>query len=282
MATVKELFTQIEQQLQVGGCDSPTFDTTCLLEDIGGIGRGQVQRSWDRVLPDAVCTAVLAAAKRRAVGEPLQYILGTWDFLSLTLSVGDGVLIPRPETEQLCELVAERLQGVAHPRVLDLCSGSGCIALGVASLCPEATVSAVEKSETAFSYLQRNLARYPSLAVTATRGDVLTDAAAFTDTVDAIVSNPPYIPSADLAALQREVQHEPKMALDGGEDGLVFYRAIAESWAPHLRSGGFVAVEIGIGEAEDVCRIFTEAGLTNVQIFRDFAGIERIIFANRA
>ncbi len=281
MKTVTQLLREIEQRLQAGGCDSPAFDACCLLEDLGGLGRGAVPQRGETVLSDELCSRLLAAADRRAAGEPLQYLLGTWDFLSLTLEVGEGVLVPRPDTELLCEIAAERLRTVSDPKVLDLCAGSGCVGLGVASLCPSVSVLSLEKSPEAFAYLQRNVARYPQLAVTPRVADVLTDAAAFTDPVDAILSNPPYIPAGDLAGLRREVQHEPRMALDGGEDGLRFYRVIAEQWVTHLRSGGFVAVEVGIGQAEDVCRLFESVGLADVRVFADLAGIPRVVYARR-
>lgn len=278
--TVSELCAAIEQRLAAGECDSPAFDACCLLEDLGGLGRGNVPRMGDTALPADVCRRLLEAADRRAAGEPLQYLLGTWDFLDLTLEVGDGVLIPRPETELLCEVAADRLKALPTPQVVDLCAGSGCVGLGITSLCPSVAVTALEKSPQALAYLRRNLARYPDRRVTAREADVL--AAAFDGAVDAIVSNPPYIPSADLADLQREVKHEPSLALDGGEDGLVFYRVIADEWTKHLRRGGFVAVEIGIGQAEDVCRLFAEAGLINIQKFPDFSGIDRVIYAEKA
>lgn len=282
MTTVNQLFTEIEQRLQAGGCDSPAFDACCLLEDLGGIGRGNIPRLGERPLPDEVCKRLLRAADRRAAGEPLQYLLGTWDFLSLTLEVGEGVLIPRPETELLCEIAADRLQGKVHPQVLDLCAGSGCVGLGIASLCPSVSVQALECSSQAYGYLTRNLERYSQYAVTAHTANVLCDADRFPHEVDAIVSNPPYIPAGDLPALQREVQYEPAMALDGGADGLDFYRVIASEWSKKLCPGGFVAVEIGVGQSEDVCRLFTEVGLGNVLVYPDAAGIDRVVCAERA
>lgn len=281
MKTVAQLQNEIEQRLQAGGCDSPAFDACCILEDLGGLGRGNVLPQRDRLLSTELCTRLLTVADRRASGEPLQYLLGTWDFLSLTLEVGEGVLIPRPETELLCEIAAQHLRSVPNAQVLDLCAGSGCVGLGIASLCPSVAVRALEKSPQAFAYLRRNIARYPALSITAVQADVLCDADTFPEMVDAIVSNPPYILTTDLPTLQREVQHEPKMALDGGEDGLQFYRVIARDWAKHLRSGGFVAVEIGIGQAEDVCKLFREAGLTNVTATADFAGVERVVYGKR-
>ena len=128
--TVFELQKRIEEILKAGGCETPAFDAVCLLEDIGKIGRGRVSSSRSLSVPLEHETAVLNAAVRRAAGEPLQYLLGTWDFLGLTLDVGEGVLVPRPETELLCELSAECLQSFPNKNVYDLCAGSGCVGLG--------------------------------------------------------------------------------------------------------------------------------------------------------
>ncbi len=278
--TVRELQQRIVTVLQAGECETPAFDALCLLEDIAGIGRGLVPTNQNTVLSEEKIAKVLACAERRAAGEPLQYILGTWDFLNLTLSVGDGVLIPRPETELLCQIAAEYLHGRTHKNVWDLCAGSGCVGLGVASLVPEATVTAIELSDQAFSYLTDNICRYPNLNVTAVQSDILHDYDNFNGPVDAILSNPPYIPTADLDALQREVKHEPRMALDG-EDGYRFYRVIAERWLPKLSKDGFAAVEVGIGQAQTVADLFNEVGFTYTKIYKDFAGIARVVFAKR-
>ena len=150
--------------------------------------------------------------------------------------------------------------------------------LGIASLCPAAQVTAVELSDDAMPYLRRNMARYPAYAVQAVRADVLRDAAGFTESYDAIVSNPPYIPAQDIPALMPEVQREPRMALNGGEgDGLTFYRAIAAGWVSKLTSGGMVAVEVGVGQADAVQALWRQAGLTDVRAVRDWGGIERVV-----
>lgn len=279
--TVFDLQKRIESILEAGGCETPAFDAACLLEDIGELGRGQVPSSRSLLLSSEREEAVLKAANRRAAGEPLQYLLGTWDFLDLRLEVGEGVLIPRPETELLCQLAAEYLQALPHKNVYDLCAGSGCVGLGIASRCPSASVTAVELSEKAFSYLQRNIARYPAYQVTAALADVLTEYDHFEGPMDAIVSNPPYIPTADLDTLQREVQREPRMALDGAEDGYRFYRAIAEQWLPKLSPDGFVAVEVGIGQAQTVADLFRAHGMTQTTIYPDFAGIDRVVIGKR-
>lgn len=278
--TVSELQKKMIDILEAGGCETPAFDSVCLLEDIGKIGRGRVPLSHALIVSPEIEKTVLSAAERRALGEPLQYLLGTWDFLDLTLKVGEGVLIPRPETELLCQLSAECLQAMPHKNVYDLCAGSGCVGLGIASLCPSATVTLLELSKDAFSYLERNIARYPTYRVAAVQADVLNEYDRFSEPIDAIVSNPPYIPTADLDGLQREVHHEPRMALDGG-DGYRFYRAIAEHWLPKLSENGFVAVEVGIGQAKTVADLFSKHGMVHTTIYSDFAGIERVVIGKR-
>ena len=281
--TAGEWYRKIEKLLKEAGCDSPAFDALCLLEDIGGVGRGGLPAAEKQMLSAQQGERLLEAADQRAAGRPLQYILGQWDFLTLTLSVGEGVLIPRPDTECLCLAAAERLQGIRAPRILDLCAGSGCVGLGVASLVPGSQVKAVELSEKALGYLQENIARYPRWQVEAVQADILCDAGRFPDKVHAILSNPPYIPHRDMLALQREVQHEPVMALDGGdEEGLLFYRAIASHWLDKLLPGGFCAVEVGIGQAPAVAGLWKEHGLRDICIIRDLSGIERVVIGTTA
>ena len=278
MVTRRDWLTAATARLTAAGCEDAAFDARCLLEDLGGLPRGQ--RADDTPLTEAQEAALTAALTQRAEGRPLQYILGQWEFLTLTLKVGEGVLIPRPDTELLCEAAAERLGGVAAPRVLDLCAGSGCVGLGVCSLVPDATVTAVELSDDALPYLKENVAAYP-YAVTVRQADVLTDYGDFGGPYDAILSNPPYIPTADLAGLQREVQHEPSMALDGADDGLLFYRTIAEHWCDKLAENGFVAVETGIGQAADVAALFAACGLENTEVLTDLGGVERVVVARK-
>lgn len=279
MVTRRDWLASATARLTEAGCEDAAFDARCLLEDLGGMPRGTA--ADDTPLTEAQETALNTALSQREGGRPLQYILGQWEFLTLSLKVGEGVLIPRPDTELLCEAAAERLKGVSNPCVLDLCAGSGCVGLGVASLKPDAAVTAVELSVQAWPYLIENIARYPAYDVTAIRGDVLTDFDALMCGYDAILANPPYIPTADLATLQREVQQEPRMALDGAEDGLQFYRVIAEHWCGKLTENGFCAVEVGIGQAADVAALFAAAGLANTAILRDLGGVERVVIAQK-
>lgn len=286
MVSVAQLYREVTAQLQKAGCDSPAFDAQCLLEDVGRMPARGIPTADERPVPDEAEAAVRAAADERAAGRPLQYILGEWSFLRLTLAVGEGVLVPRPDTECLCEAAAAWLDAAPREddacRVLDLCAGSGCVGLGVASLAQKPiAVTAVELSDAARVYLDRNIARYPQYAVTPVRANVLCDAARFEEGWTAILSNPPYIPTADLDGLMREVQHEPRMALDGDTDGLRFYRVIASEWSPKLRPGGLCAVEVGIGQADDVAALFAAAGLIHVHTLNDLAGIPRVVMGER-
>ena len=276
--TVGDMLRAITTQLEQAGCDSPAFDARCLLEDIGGVGRGRVDVRLTAPLSIGAEQALQQAADRRATGYPLQYLLGEWDFLSLSLRVGEGVLIPRSDTEVLCEEAAAWLktQTMGTPRVLDLCAGSGCVGLGLCSLYPGAQVTAVELSEQALPYLRENVARYPQYAVEVVQADVLREADRFSHEYDMILSNPPYIPAVDIPGLMAEVQHEPRMALDGG-DGLLFYRSLARDWSRKLRPGGVMMAEIGVGQAPAVSALWNEAGLSPVWAVPDAAGIDRVI-----
>lgn len=282
--TVKQLKDTLVSMLTIGGCEDPEFDAVCLLEDVGALGRGNVHVLLHETMESELCKHVLDSACRRAAGEPLQYLLGNWDFLGLTLYVGKGVLIPRPETEELCELVAQHLnqKEFSHtPVVWDLCAGTGCIGLGVASLCEKPIqVSAVEVSSEAFEYLQKNINKYKQYDVQAVRADILADFDRFASSADVIVSNPPYIPSNQIGVLQREVRHEPVLALDGG-DGYRFYHALAKNWINKLYPDGMIAVEVGVEQAKMVADIFNSTGLSNVQIVTDTFGIERFVVAYR-
>ena len=263
--------------------DDPALEAVCLTQHFFGMDRAAVLTHGDRV-PDAQAEAeFVAAVDRRTGGEPLQYILGEWDFMALTLRCGPGVLIPRDDTAVLVEAAVERLAGVSAPRGLDLCAGTGAVALMLA-LETGAEVTAVEKFDTALGYLRENLARYPQLSVEAVQGDVLAPAfaASVPGGLNFIVSNPPYIETGELPGLQREVQREPQTALDGGADGLVFYRAICALWTEKLRQGGVLAVEIGETQGRAVSDLFEAAGLSDIRIHKDTAGLDRAVSGVRS
>ena len=233
--------------------------------------------------------AIEADTAARLSGRPLQYILGEWEFYSLPFYVGEGVLVPRPETELLVDFALNFLQNQAEnsppPVVYDLCSGSGCIAVAVGKNCPAARVFALELSDEAFGYLCKNIELNGTKNVTPVKADVLAGRALLDiPAPDLILSNPPYIPAGDMDTLMDEVTHEPDMALIGGADGLDFYRALTKLWLPLLREkpqgGRLAAFEAGLGQHEAVSALISQAGFT-AGFIRDLSGIERVITAKQ-
>lgn len=217
-----------------------------------------------------------AAVKKRAEGYPLQYILGEWEFYGLPFYVGKGVLIPRPETELLAEKVLKFAQ--AHPgaRLLELCAGSGCVCITV-SLLANIHVTAVENSPRAFAFLRKNIRRH-NADVTPVFRDALRG---ISGTFDLIFANPPYIRTGDLGSLSREVRCEPVCALDGGADGLRFYREIAKIYREHLSPDGEMLFETGYDQRKAVTEILSNSGFADIKCFSDLSGNDRVIQAKR-
>lgn len=216
--------------------------------------------------------------EQRAQYRPLQYILGNWDFMGINLFVSEGVLIPRDDTSVLVNEVDLLIKKHRSKSILELGAGSGAISIVLALLHKEINIVAIEISEQAFKVMRKNINRYHIKNITPIRMDIrdkknLLDLGKF----DAIVSNPPYIATKDLKNLQPEVQFEPEVALNGGKDGLDFYYLIAELSKELLNGKGFVAVEIGIGQSENVNRIFSRYKFQSVYSKRDINNIERII-----
>ena len=226
-------------------------------------------------LPSAETQALDTVLEKRKKGIPLQYIIGRWWFFGLEFLVGKGVLIPRQDTELLVETALSMAEGITAPKIADLCSGSGCIAISVAKNLPEAEVTAVEKYDEAYAFLEKNVRHNEAVNVTPVKADVCDEP--FGE-FDIILSNPPYIPFADLEILSREVLKEPEVALFGGEDGLYFYRVITKRWKTALKRGGRLAFEVGIKEAPLVAEILRQEGFTEIGFACDLLGIERVVF----
>ncbi|MDF1493520.1 peptide chain release factor N(5)-glutamine methyltransferase [Caproiciproducens sp. CPB-2] len=276
--TLGETYRMGKNILAGAGIESPAFDASCLFEKVFGLDRQRRIVHAAEPAEEQKTEEYLRLSRERAGGRPLQYILGSWPFLGLTLAVGEGVLIPREETELLVQTAAELLRGRENPEVLDLCSGSGAVALGLASLFPGASVLAAELYGEALSYLDLNIRNTGFRQVKSVQTDVLNpESAARFASFDCIVSNPPYVAAGELRTLQAEVRREPRTALLGGEDGLLFYRAIASLWLPKLKPGGAAAAEIGEGQAEPVARLFQNAGLSEIRVVKDFNGFDRVV-----
>ena len=276
--TISELEKLGSQKLRASGKENSDFDARCLLEFVLNLNPTQYLLNRSEEVDSVCAEKFLSLVERRSNGEPLQYILGKWEFMGLPFYVGEGVLIPRPETEMLVEYALDFLKDKKNPVVIDLCSGSGCIAISVAKHLPNAKVYAVEKSDLAFPYLKKNIWLNCVFNVSAVHGDIFDRTLLSEIKPDLILSNPPYIRSSKIASLQSEVRNEPSMALDGGDDGLIFYREIANSWLDRLATGGAVAVECAEDQTEVIIRLFSEK-TKYAESFNDLSGLPRMVTA---
>ena len=279
--TLSELYRSGKETLRKAGCDSPEFDAACLAEKAWGLDRQGLFLRGNREANPEEETSFLQMIRERAGHRPLQYILGSWPFMDMQLFVGEGVLAPREDTEVVVRAAASLLQNTGLSLYgIDLCGGTGAVALGLCSLVPGLRMDCVEWMSEAFAFLEQNTRRFGEGRVRPVRGDVLdarTAEALFPHPVDVLISNPPYVRAEEIPGLQQEVQQEPHSALDGGQDGLVFYRAIADFWIPKVKPGGVVAVEIGEEQAEAVCQLFQKAGVTELCVHQDLAELDRAV-----
>jgi len=237
---------------------------------------------------------ISSVLKRRIKGEPIQYILGKTEFMGLEFAVRPGVLIPRPETEILVEKAIEIAGGGrwevggGRIKILDLGTGSGCIAVSLAKKLTEANVDAIDISLEALDIARQNSV-LNNVTVNFIHGDLFnifsrptSHAPRPTVRYDLIVSNPPYIPSREIARLQPEIQYEPVVALDGGADGLDFYRRLVSDAPAHLSQGGYLLLEMGFGQASALKNIVWNcAKFEIIEVFKDYNGIERVLLARR-
>ncbi len=276
----REALREVEARLTAAGCPDADFDAGELFRLV----TGQDARLADMPLTAEQAAKLEALTARRATREPLQYLCGSWPFLDFELAVGPGVLCPRADTEVVAEAAAQMLAGVQAPKVLDLCAGTGCLGLGVKRFCPEADVTCVEKSPEAFRYLKKNAASALKQGTArAVEGDLFTYWQGLPEgELDLIVSNPPYLTAAEMRQLQPEVAREPAMALEAGEDGLVFYRALAEHYQNALRPGGALALEIGWQQREAVTALLAANGWVDIACRKDYGGNDRCILARRS
>ena len=249
-------------------------------------GKTAEQLIADRELyaSEEVCQLTADFVRRYAAGEPMPYILGEWDFYDMTLTVTPDVLIPRDDTTVVTELAIKKALFLnQNPRILDLCTGSGCIGLAIAKRVKDARVTLGDVSQGALRVARRNImdqklaTRVKCLPI-----DVLKPAQDFLGTFDLIVSNPPYIPTETWKTLDPSVRDfEPRLALDGGDDGLDFYRAILENFTSALQPGGWICFEFGIGQENDVCSLLRRHGYEITELRKDSAEITRAVLARK-
>jgi len=276
--TIRQALQNAARTLEAAGVPDARTDAEWLLAHVTEQSRMELrlaastELTWEQ--ERRFSSLLLSRAQRR----PLQYLLGTQDFYGLSIMVDERVLIPRQETEELCQWGLSLLEALPSPQALDLCTGSGAIAVALKRLCPRACVCASDLSPSALSLAREN-ARANGAEIRFFQGDLWEPLAGLR--FDLIVSNPPYIPSAECDALQAEVRFEPRMALDGGADGLAFYRRIAQGAAAHLKPGGWLLLEVGQGEAADVLDLLTAAGLADETVRSDIYGVPRMVGARQ-
>jgi len=277
LVTAGSVLNEIKNRFKNAGIENYTFESRCIVESALNVSHAALLANPDKPVAGEDEALICTMANRRLEGYPLQYIIGKWEFFGLPFFVGEGVLIPRQDTETLVECVLNDAANLTRPHILDLCSGSGCIPVALDKHLKNADISAVEYSDAAADYLKMNISLNNS-SVKVYKGDVL-DPDYFLNFsgLDIITSNPPYLTDEDMANLQKEVAYEPEMALAGGSDGLLFYKVITAFWKHCLKPGGRLYYEIGIHQENDVSEILSENGFTNVQTYPDLCGVIRVV-----
>ena len=253
-----------------------------LLQLASGKSAAELLADGEKYADASVCIALENYLERMEKGEPLAYILGEWEFYGLKLHVTPDVLIPRDDTVAVAEIaIRQALFLDQNPRILDLCTGSGCIGLAIASRVKDAKVTLADLSREALVVAKKNVAlHHMGGRVSCVQADAMAEPPAFLGQFDMIVSNPPYIDRKDMAQLETSVKDfEPHMALFGGEDGLDFYRSITEKYRHILKPGGYLCYEFGEEQGDDVCAILTANGFTVRKRVSDYNGTERAVIA---
>lgn len=261
-----EFFRECVSIMEKNGVDSAYFDTKCIFEDF----------------PNNE-SKILSLVKKRSEGYPLQYLLGQWEFYGYPFKVNENVLIPRADTELIIENVLEicRKNNLKSPKIADLCSGSGCIAITLKKQIPSAEVYAMEISEKAVEIIHSN-AVLNNVEINILNDDVLNPKTENLPIFDIIVSNPPYLTQQEMDTLQKEVTFEPSLALFGGADGLDFYRRMTSIWKNFLRKDGWLIYESGDGQHEDIKNILGKNNFYNITLSRDLNNIIRNVTAQKS
>ena len=278
--TYNDLYMDLRQELRRAGIEAATLEAKELVCFASGKTQEQLLADGRLYAPEGVIRTAEDLKRRHLAGEPVAYLIGEWSFYGLDLDISEAVLIPRTDTETLAEEAIEYIKTLGDCRVLDLCSGSGCVGLAIAAHCQKAHVTLGELSDGALRILRQNIrrtgltGRVAALSMDARRAPERRNG-----DFDCIVCNPPYIPSGDIAGLDSSVRdYEPHLALDGGEDGLDFYRDIVDLWRKALTKNGKMFFEVGVGQADAVLRLMRSAGFGDLTIVKDTGGVQRVVY----
>ena len=270
----RSLILEMTRRFRAAGIPDPEFDSAALLASLCGRNPLSLRLDMETEIDQETEDRYRSLCARRIRREPLQYITGESRFCGYSFAVTPSVLIPRPETELLCEWAVEKIPVDASPRILDLCCGSGCIGITLKLRIPSSAVYMSDLSSAAADVARRNAERL-SADVSVGTGDLFENIR--DRNFDLIISNPPYIPENECSLLQEEVKKEPLTALDGGNDGLDFYRRICREAPDYLRRGGILMFELGDGQHSAVGKMMEESGFQSVEIRKDFRQISRMI-----
>lgn len=281
MSTIQQLLDYGKDKLIQSGNEYAKYDRKVLLEEALGCNYMYMLTHGDEEVPEDKEQQYRKWITRRSEHYPLQYLLGYAHFMDYTFAVNEHVLIPRNDTEILVENANEVLAGMEEEpktiRVLDLCCGSGCIGISLKLYHKQIELTLSDISEEALAVTRQNIERH-QVDAKVQQGDLLEG---ITDQYDMIVSNPPYIESRVIDTLMPEVrEYEPMLALDGGEDGLMFYRRIVDQAQSHLTQGGWLFFEIGYNQGQDVATLMQEHGFVSVQVIKDYAGLDRVVYGH--
>lgn len=274
---VKDVVAKAIEKLDAAGIAESRIDSWLLAESVLGVSRQDLFLEPEKSVSEEQAQKYLNAVSVRVKHIPLQHITGYQQFMDLEFVVNKDVLIPRPETELLVEQVVSYIKD-NNVKVLDMCTGSGCIAVSVDRMCANADVTAVDISEKALKVAGENNIRNEG-RVTFVQSDLFEN---IHETYDIIVSNPPYIPTSDIETLMEEVrEHEPRLALDGSTDGLKFYREICTNAVNYLNENGKIFLEIGYDQGRTVPELLRENGFTDIQVLKDLSGNDRMVIAGK-
>ena len=281
--TYSEMYIALRNRLRDAGIEAAALEARLIAASAAGKSTEKLLRDMRYYATDEVERRAEEMVQRRLAGEPVAYITGVWEFRGLPMEVSRDVLIPRIDTEVLAELAIKYLRGTGRldARVLDLCSGTGCIGCAIAAELPRVRVVLADVSAAAMDISRRNVERNGlGGRVSFLPADVMKLPPLMTGSFDLVVSNPPYIPTVEIMTLDPSVRdYEPVWALDGGEDGLDFYRAILKNWALVIRQGGELMFEVGEDQAERVKDLMRMAGLREARSFPDTQNIQRVVAA---
>ena len=281
--TISELYLQTRRVFMAQEDDqTASLLARNLLCHVTGKTHEQIIADREMYVSESACSELEDLVRRVLAGEPLAYVLGQWEFHGLNLTVNSNVLIPRDDTCAVTDLaIHQALLLKDNPRILDLCTGSGCIGLAIAQKIPDAKVTLADISRQALDVAKKNVVAHKlSGRVACVQVNALEKPNAFLGKFDLIVSNPPYVTTREMLQLPESVaRYEPRLALHGGEDGLDFYRAITENFAAALKPGGYLCFEFGMGQGDAVCELLETNGYTILERSRDYNDRERAVLA---